>query len=220
MEKLIEYYGYPDSEVAYYLSNKGIQVDEKAALSYLKKYFLPEEEYLQFWRPIQNSIFQNEERGLPAKIFKDEFSLMAIRGGILFERKDFESLQRCVREIGDKNLIIIQNDFGGIVKKPLFRMKYSADVTWNELLSRNFISTLLVEMSYNEYFVFSESGLWGKYAANDYDYPLDIIGFKSEFASLFSEQFKQPKEEQEEIQEWLPAAYKSRLNVSIPDNQY
>jgi hypothetical protein len=66
-------------------------------------------------------------------------------------------------------------------------------------------------MSYNEYFVFSEGGNWGKYSANDYKYPLDIIGFKSALSSIFREQFKQSKEEQEEIQEWLPQEYKELI---------
>jgi hypothetical protein len=63
-------------------------------------------------------------------------------------------------------------------------------------------------MNYNEYFVFGSKGNWGKYSANDYENPLDIIGFKSELAHIFQEHLKQPKREQEEIRGLIPQEYK------------
>lgn len=87
-------------------------------------------------------------------------------------------------------------------------MSYPSDITWEKLTSGNFISTSLLEMSYNEYFVFSESGNWEKYSANDYEQPLDIIGFKPEYASIFKKNFEQLPEEWEKIKEWLPPEYK------------
>lgn len=58
---------------------------------------------------------------------------------------------------------------------------------------------------------FSKSGNWGKYTASDYDYPLDIIGFKPELASIYREQFKLSKEEKQEISKLLPQAYKKLI---------
>ena len=66
-------------------------------------------------------------------------------------------------------------------------------------------------MSYNEYFVFGMSGNYGKYSANDYEYSLEIIGFKPELAHIFQGHFRQSKEEQEEIREWLPQKYKGLI---------
>jgi hypothetical protein len=210
--QIIEMCGHPDSEAVFHLSvtDRGTG-NKKIALEYLKRYFISEEDYIQKWKPVQNSIFQNEKVGLPEKVFKDEFSLIAIRGGILFEREDFENLQSCIKVIGDKSWVIIQNDFGGTVKRPLLRMKYPLNVTWEELMNGNFVSTVLFEMSANEYFVFSESGSWGKYSANDYEYPLDIIGFKPELTTVFQKYFKQP--EREKIREWLPQEYKALIKM-------
>lgn len=200
------------SNESYSLYSKQISEEEwgnkEITLEYLKRYFLFEEEYSQKWKPIQNSIFENEKLGLPAKIFKEDFSLIAKRGGVLFEKEDFEQIKHCIKTIGDKYLIIIQNDFGGALKKPILRMKYPIDITWKNLMSGNFISTVLFEMFANEYFVFSESKCWGKYSANDYEYPLDIIGFKPEVASIFRENFKQSKQEREKIKNWLPKEYR------------
>lgn len=40
---------------------------------------------------------------------------------------------------------------------------------------------------------------------------LDIIGFKPESAYIFQEHFKQSKEEEEKIEEWLPQEYKELI---------
>ncbi|MEO1097916.1 MAG: hypothetical protein AAFX57_09185 [Bacteroidota bacterium] len=182
--------------------------NKDAALEYLKKYHLPEDEYLEKWKPVQNMIFKNQDKSLPEMMFNKGFSLLAIRGGVLFEKEDFENLQSCVRQLGDEKLLIIQNDFGGKLNSTPLRMSYPSDITWEELMSGNFISTVIFEMFANEYFVFSESGKWGKYSANDYEQPLDIIGFKPDYESVFRKSFEQPPEEWEEIKEWLPPKYK------------
>ena len=148
-------------------------------------------------------------------IFREEFFLFPFRGGILFERTEYEELQKFMLEIEDKYLIIIQNDFGGLEKKTVLRMKYPSTITWEELMSGNFISTVLVEMFANEYFVFSESGLWGKYSANDYDYPLDIVGTKLSVKKQFLKNRKLDKEDMIELYSWLPNEYKEKMRNLI-----
>jgi len=179
IDKLLEIYGHPDSEENFHLSVTQRETDNGIALSYLEKYHLPEEEYIKNWKPIQNIVFSKKNKSLPEMVFNKGFSLLAIRGGVLFEKEDFENLQRCIEQMGDKNLFIIQNDFGGKLKSFPLRMRYPSNITWEKLTSGNFISTALLEMSYNEYFVFSESG-----------------------------NFEQSPEEWEEIKEWLPPKYK------------
>lgn len=206
-EKLIEQYsfkGYSLYAGTIYEKEWG---DKKIAQHYLDKYYLPEQEYLAEWKSLQDRIFISNE-GLPELIFEADFNLLAIRGGTLFVKEDFENLQKCLVKLGDKNLIIIQNTFGDDFEIPPLRMKYPYDITWDEIMNGNFISTALFEMFHNEYFVYSESANWGKYSANDYEHPFDIIGFKPDFAGIFIDQFMQSKEEQDEIREWLPPKYK------------
>ncbi len=86
-------------------------------------------------------------------------------------------------------------------------MIYSAKITWQEIISGNFISTVLFNFPEKEYFVFGDSGFWGKYSANEYRYPLEIIGFKREYQSLFSKQYKSlmiTDEKKREIKELIP----------------
>lgn len=185
--------------------------NKEVAERYLSKYWLPQAKYDTFWKSIQNQIFISQERLLPEIIFKDNFNMLALRGGCLFLREDFEQLQRCFLEIGDKYFVVIENTFGGKLQEPAFRMKYPTEITWEELTNGNFISSTIIESIYKEYYVFSESGGWGKYSASDYDYPLDIVGFKPEYSSLFRKNLTQSEEERKEIKEWLPPSYKELI---------
>lgn len=181
--------------------------DKQLAEEYLQKYWLPEQEYLSVWKPIQDKIFI-QDKSLPDLVYRPEFEMIALRGGCLFLEEDFKQLQKAMQEVGEEYFVIIQHSQDFTEGEPMFRMKFPVNITWEELISGNYISAVLFEMSYNEYFVFSKSGYWGKYSANDYEYPLEIVGFKPELTHIFQEHFSQPKEEQEEIREWLPSKYK------------
>ncbi|MBK1442510.1 hypothetical protein JHJ32_21100 [Parapedobacter sp. ISTM3] len=184
--------------------------DKKLAEEYLKKYWLPEQEYLSVWKPIQDKIFV-QGKSLPNLIYHSEFEMIVANGGCLFLEEDFKQLQKAILSIGEMYFVVVQNIQEYTNGEPMFRMKFPVNITWEELISGNYISAVLLEMSLNEYFVFGENGNWGKYSANDYEHPLDIIGFKSELAPIFQEHFKQPKEEQQEIREWLPQEYKKLI---------
>ncbi|MEM6738259.1 MAG: hypothetical protein AAF620_19540 [Bacteroidota bacterium] len=168
---------------------------------------MEEQEYQKVWKPIQDTIF-NQGKNLPDLIYRPEFNLMALRGGCLFAKEDFEKLQKAMQEAGDDYFVIIQHSQEFTENEPMFRMKFPVNTTWDELTSGNYISAILLEMSYNEYYVFGEHGNWGKYSANDYEQPLDIIGFKPEYEPVFKKNFEQPPEEWEELKEWLPPQYK------------
>ena len=178
------------------------------ARDYLKKYWLCKDEYNIKWRHIQSKVFKELDHSLPHLIFQESFDLTAIKGGCLFLKEDFEILQQCLLEIGEKYLILIENTFNDKLEEPAFRMKYPSDITWEEFTNGSFISSTIIEHPHKEFYVFGESGKWGKYAANDYEWPLDIIGFKPDYESVFRNSFEQSPEEWDEIKEWLPPKYR------------
>ena len=184
--------------------------NKQIAKMYLHKYWLSEQEYLNTWKQIQDKIFY-QDKGLPDLVCRSGFDMIALRGGCLFVEEDFKQLQNIMQEVGDSYFVIIQRSQEFTEGEPMFRMKYPVGITWDELVSGNYISAILFEMCYNEYFVFGECGNWGKYSANDYEYPLDIIGFKPELAHVFKKHLQQSKEEQEEILGWLPQKYKALI---------
>lgn len=186
--------------------------NKEIAERYLKKYWLNDVEYKQVWQPIQDKIFINQDQALPEPVFNGTFQLVAIRGGILFEQSDFELLQKCFLEVGDQYFVIIQNPAKQVFDAPLLRMKYPSSITWDELMNGDGVSSMLLGFPGNEYFVFGETDAWGKYSANDYELPLDIIGFKPEYSSIFKPAFKLPDEEWNEIKKWLPPLYKDKID--------
>lgn len=62
--------------------------DKELAEKYLQKYWLPEQEYLNVWKPVQDEIFV-EGKNLPELIYHPEFEMIALRGGNLFVEEDF-----------------------------------------------------------------------------------------------------------------------------------
>lgn len=182
--------------------------NKDVAKTYLEKYWLPTAEYEKYWKPLQNKIFINQEAGLPELVFAKDYELIAMRGGSLMEELDYKALQPCLLALHEEHFIVVENTYGGRLDEPSFRLKYPTNLSWKDLKSGNFISSIVFEMFHNEYFMFSESGVWGLYSANEYKNPLHIIGFKPEHGALFREQFFQPKEEWDEIRDWLPPKYK------------
>jgi hypothetical protein len=185
--------------------------NKKLAEEYLQKYWLPEQEYLSIWKPIQDKVFV-QGKSLPDLIYHYEFNMIVTIGGCLFAEEDFLQLQKIMQEVGEEYFVVVQNGQEYTNGEPMFRMKFPVNITWKELISGNYISAVLIEMSLNEYYVFGASGKWGRYSATDYILSLGIIGFKHELASIFKEHFQQSKKEQEEIQEWLPLNYRKLIN--------
>ena len=185
--------------------------NEELARSYLEKYWLSQAEYEKKWQPIQDQIFINQEKGLPAQIFSEFYKLMALRGGVVLVESSFKELQKCMLSLGNEYFVIIENTYGGKLDEPPFRMKYPVNISWRELMSGNFISAIIFEMYYHDYFIFSNSGVWGMYAANEYERPLKIIGFKPEHSYIFNKNITQSEEEWKEIKaHWLPSDYHIR----------
>ncbi|MEM7174085.1 MAG: hypothetical protein AAF380_02395 [Bacteroidota bacterium] len=216
IEKLIKEYGDPNDVFA--MVGRG-KYNKKVARSYLEKYFLPEKDYLKKWKPIENTIFQNQDKSLPEMVFQDHFDLLGFLGGCLFQQKYFETLQACMQALGDQHLVIIHKPILHEDIPPL-RMIYPSSITWSEMMSGNYISYIICESSLDDYFVFSESGLWGKYACTDYYDPndnnmteLNVIGFQPAYNAIFKKHFKPLQEE--EMKKRLPPLYKNRCKWYI-----
>ena len=201
-----EYLNYPQSGFSDLISD-GEWGRRELAEKYLQKYWLEEVEYQKEWKAIQNKIFK-QDVSLPDLVFRLELEMIALRGGCLFVEEDFMQLQKVMQEVGDKYFVVVQDSQEFTEGEPMFRMKFPVNITWDELISGNYISSVLLEMTYNNYFVFGDSGRWGKYSATDYEMPLDIIGFEPEYGYIFKAQFKQSSEEWAEIRGWLPSSYK------------
>lgn len=169
--------------------NQGAWGDQEAARCFLEKYWLSKNEYFDFWKKKQNNIFCTENKFSQNSVFLEGYCVIKEIGGCLFTEKSFEQLMAVLKDLGNANFVIVQNKQDYTYGEPMFRMKFPTNITWKEIISGNYISAVLLEMHYNEYFVFGDSCDWGKYAGNEFELPLDIIGFKPELADIFLKYF-------------------------------
>lgn len=184
------------------------------AKNYLQKYWLPDDEYEEQWLPIQNAIFIEHTEGLPYPIFNKEYEILAFRGGVVLTEEELNLLQLFFYSfLNEKDYFIIaENPLSVRPNEVPIRMKYPINITWGELMSGSFMSSVLFEWPAKEYFIFTKSTVWGKYSANDYINPLDIVGIKPTAKHLFNDCFYQLNREWEDFKDRIPESY--RENVS------
>lgn len=188
---------------------------EKAQI-YLEKYWLSHDEYERIWEPIKSSIFLEKGFFFPNIGFQPGFELMALSISTIFKQEDFEILRNIMKVTGDRYFVVIQNydeKNPPIIrpsgkKDPPWRLIYPATITWDELThgmeEYGDICYELFREPYKEYFIFGDSGVWGKYAANDPMPAVHIFGFKKEYSKIFRQHFPEAAKEHYELLESSP----------------
>jgi hypothetical protein len=178
------------------------------AEGYFKKYWLDKKELDEVWLKIKNKIFNKDFHQLPDRVINQDIEVIILKGGIVLIEKEFIQFQSCMKRTGDKFFIVLEDydeNNPPHISGPPYRLKFPADITWEEMTSRgdpSFISYDVFMRPIRNYFVFGDSGAWGKYAGNDYEFPLDIVGFNKKYSSLFHDKFKIPEEDIADLKEW------------------
>ena len=209
---------------------------EKLSLEYLTKYWLDDEELKNIWLPIQHKVFNpnfiwlpNEnEHEFKYQLFNEGFILRPMLGGGLFAQPDLETLNECMKIMGDNYFAVIEDiDYGkeprysdNGYKIPQLKFKYPVGIKWDEYMLGDEVNKGIAEgITYElnnmvrNYFVFGDSGKWGKYTANDANEGMgvEIFGFKPEYLDLFRKYFPVSEEERTELEAPLPEHYRNRI---------
>jgi hypothetical protein len=180
--------------------------DKKTIEFYLEKYWLDKDELNTIWLPIKNKIYNERFNYLPDPVFNAHFDIITLLGGSLLTKQELGQLQSCMKITGDKYLIILEvfdENNPPHTSGPPFRFKFPADITWETIISGAELSLIVFQLPERNWFVFGDSGKWGKYKANDYEYPLDITGFDEKYSDLFKSSFNNPGEDVVELKNWL-----------------
>ncbi len=183
---------YADPSFALYARSKPDRKwgDLKKGKAFLERYGISETAYETRWGPLQQRLFRAINKlGYDVR-FRPDFAKIPLDGGVLFEAEEYRQLQAFMREIGDERLLIVQNPLPKTDAPAPFRLELPISLSWEALFEAgDYMASVLFEMPHNEYFVFSESGRWGKYAANDYAEPVDIYGIHSAVLTNFIDCF-------------------------------
>ncbi len=211
--------------------------DKRLVKNYMRKYWLTDSSYQNNWKFLHESIFSLSKK-LPDMIFKKDFEFISLCGGGTFLQKDFGQLMSCLKKLGERNFLVIQdtsempsfyrrrNDtWFQIPAKYALKMKYPVNISWDELMSGHFISAILFEFYPAHHYVFGDSGQWGMYAAHEYinieidpaGTPIRIIGFNPKYRKIFRESFGIPDGDYCETLDWMiPKETRPNLKEWVP----
>ncbi len=160
------------------------------------------------------------------QLFNEGFVLRPVMAGGLFTKETLAGLNKCMQMIGDKRFAIVEDidkkkeprfsDNG--FKIPQLKFSYPFGIAWEDYMIHKVggilegISLELLLAARN-YYVFGDSGEWGKYTANDADQGLGvaIFGFKPKYLDLFRTYFPVPEEERGALEAPLPEHYRKRI---------
>lgn len=155
---------------------------------YFAKYWLSREELVSNWLPVHRKIFAHEHLCGAGHVFGSQFKQRISTGGLLFVKDEFELVMRLGKMAGDRHFAIVEDydeDQPPPHKHPPLRFKYPISTSWEEINAGGYISLELFGMPHKNYFVFGDSGLWGKYAANDDVFPRYFFGYHLSAAQKF-----------------------------------
>lgn len=141
------------------------------ARDFLQKYSLPDDEYDEIYCRICN--IYGCEMKFDKLLINNGYKIDEVVGGYLLLEEDIELLNKLCNKYDDKYYYIIES-VGYNQDMPIFRLKFPSDITWEELMSGNYISTVLFEMPYSEYFIIGQGDKWSKYADNESFPPASI----------------------------------------------
>lgn len=144
---------------------------------FLLNFALSESEYKNQCIPIQQKIF----RCLPEKHFDissmslsdimlKDFMFFAYYSAPLFWKETYEQIRRICEESGDNYIFIVEEECCERNPKVAFKLKIPVSKSWDELKNGGYISDVLFNMFNHNYYVFGDSGKWGKWCDYDNDY--------------------------------------------------
>ncbi|WP_191018316.1 hypothetical protein [Treponema zioleckii] len=175
---------------------------------YLDKFWLFEEEMYEVWIPLKDKIFKfpslyEKERSC-LDFFSSNFATYTITGGCLFSKKSYKNLTKIMKKMKEKYLIIIEDYLNPNAPPhtdgPALHFKIPVGLKWSNFYIKELqICEELIKRPVRNFFVFGDSGNWGKYIANDFEWPLEITGYSPELKKIFKKHFYFPKKYRKDL---------------------
>ena len=164
---------------------------------------------------ILNSYFRN----LRDRVFKEDFDFIVTPGSTFLRKQELELLQSCMKITEDKYFIAIED----VEVNPMQNVRYwfavafrfPSNVSNEDIMSGGWLSWDVFNRPIRNFRVFGDSGRWGVYSEYDYEMPLVIIRFHSDYSYLFHSKIIVPTEDAPE--EYVPEfEWARKFGVKFP----
>lgn len=141
----------------------------------LKEYYIQDDEYKEHWKSIQKKVFNDNP--FPKNVFNKNFQLYALTSASVLSEEEYNILRQCLKLYDNlSQYILIVED---TKEKYPIRLKIPLECEWKDFCPSELNERLSIKVFHftqGNYYVFSDSGNWGKYVETD-NYDIDIYGF-------------------------------------------
>ena len=149
----------------------------KKAEAFLNHYAITTESELSACHQIMHKMFTHSEKDsffvekdTPRNLFVEGVNLFAQISSPLFWAEHFSYIQKIGMAMGDRFFYILEEEACEADVDVAFKMKIPIDISWEELADGGFISDVVFNMFHNNYYVFGDSGKWGRWCDYENDW--------------------------------------------------
>lgn len=171
------------------------------AIVFLNQYAMNKFVYKDVCTPVMQKIFKVSPseifdiRVMPmTEMIEDGFDYFSYHSSPLLWKESYELIQKVCAEYGDKYIFIVEEEECESSPDSAFKLRIPVCKSWEELSNGGYISDVLFNRPNCNYYVFGDSGMWGKwcdYDNNNMDYETfcykHITPSVSEYKTYFSE---------------------------------
>ena len=162
------------------------------AHAFLRHFAIEENDFKRNCLPILQQIFLlplNEAFDIYSmdlcQVFQHNYNMKVHILSPIFTSETYPMIQGISKAYGEKYFYVIEKEYPDEDTDTAFKLRFPTDISWRELLNGGFISEILFNMPYNQYYVFGESCNWGIWC--DFENPwidYQVFGSKSDIAEV------------------------------------
>ena len=166
----------------------------KKARAFLHQYAMSDSEYNNICIPAMRKIFVSKPETYfdirnmgVGELFGVESDYFTYLSSPLFWKETYELIQAVCKDYGDQYIFIVEEERCEECPEAAFKLKIPISNSWEVVSEGGFIADVLFNMFNNNYYVFGDSGNWGKWCDYDNDYlDYEVFGYKYVMASVLS----------------------------------
>lgn len=149
---------------------------------FLQKFAMDDELYQRLCVPVQQKIFKfpaptdyNVLSQEVSDLFNSEATIFSYNSSPLFWKENFSLVKDIGKAFGEQFIFIIEDEGCEEDPQQAFKLRIPIETDWEELSDGGFISDVVLNMFHNNYYVFGDSGNWGRWC----DYENDWMDYEA-----------------------------------------